>query len=92
MLEELGKGGKGLATLQDVEAAAGVGDVEVAGERQVLLQHQADAMGVNPLLPDVGVQHDHRLPERRKLRQLCFSVDRRILLQFRCICNYFVTV
>lgn len=63
MFEELGEGGEGLTTLQDVEAAAGVGHMEVAGEGQVLFQHQADAMGVDPLLPDVGVQHDHRLPK-----------------------------
>ena len=45
------EGGEGLATLDVVEAAAGVGDVQVLGQRHVVLQHQPNPVRVHPLLP-----------------------------------------
>ena len=49
---------EGLSTGHLVESAAGVRDVEVFTERHIVLQHQADTVGVHPFLPENNNTHD----------------------------------
>ena len=63
VLEDVCQLAGGLPALDGVVAAVGGGGEEVLGQGVVVLQHQADPVGVHPAVPDGQVQAADRLPE-----------------------------
>lgn len=53
--------GQSLPTLYRREPRAGIWDLETLGELSIMLQHQANAMGVQPLLPKKKKKKKKRL-------------------------------